>query len=204
MAVPMPIRLLIVDDETEILFSLQGLLRREFTLLTAASGMEALEILREQPVDIIMSDQRMPLMTGTELLKQVRRQWPQVARILFTGYADSKAVIEAINTSGLFRYITKPWDPDDLIDVLQAAATFVREQRSKRELIAELQTYLEAAATWTTSSPEAAQKLPPEWAAHARRAEELSRRLQEMRALLEGEVSLPEESRSLGWEPAHA
>lgn len=114
--------LLIVDDEPDVLFSLKALLRHEFVLHTAESGEEALKILSQHPVHVIMTDQRMPGMTGVELLEQARRLYPTAIRIVFTGYADIKAVVEAINSAGLYRYITKPWDPDDLIDTLHAAA----------------------------------------------------------------------------------
>ncbi|MCA9139737.1 MAG: response regulator [Planctomycetales bacterium] len=112
---------LLVDDEPEILFSLKGLLRREFNLFTAESGAEALEVLRNHPIHVVMSDQRMPEMTGVELMSRIKVDQPDAIRMIFTGYADIKAVVEAINTGGLFRYITKPWDPDELLDVLREA-----------------------------------------------------------------------------------
>src|SRR5215210_7690658 len=89
--------ILLVDDEPEILFSLRGLLRREFDLHTADSGAQALEILREHPVHVIMTDQRMPEMTGVELLRRAQGACPQALRMIFTGYADIKAVIDAVN-----------------------------------------------------------------------------------------------------------
>src|SRR5579863_464614 len=100
---------LLVDDEPDILFSLRGLLRREFELHTAASGREALDILAEHPMHVVMTDQRMPEMTGVELLARVKQQFPDTIRIVFTGYADIKAVVDGINQSGLYRYVTKPW-----------------------------------------------------------------------------------------------
>ncbi|GAB5441237.1 MAG: hypothetical protein Fues2KO_15860 [Fuerstiella sp.] len=124
---------LIVDDEPDVLFSLKGLLRREFTLHTAESGEEALQILKEHPVHVIMTDQRMPGMSGVELMQQVRESFPEAIRIVFTGYADIKAVVKAINSGGLFRYITKPWDPDELIETLkEAAQRFERDVAQRR------------------------------------------------------------------------
>jgi DNA-binding NtrC family response regulator len=114
--------ILLVDDEPEILFSLKGLLRREFELHTAESGQEALDILQKHPIHVVMTDQRMPEMTGVQLMQQVANRHPEAIRIVFTGYADIKAVIDAINSGGLYRYITKPWDPDELIVVLHEAA----------------------------------------------------------------------------------
>ncbi len=113
--------ILLVDDEPEILFSLRGLLRREFDLHTAESGAEALEILRRQPIHVVMSDQRMPEMTGVELLHRAREIRPDATRLLFTGYSDLSAVIDAINQGNVFRYIAKPWDPDDLLAALRRA-----------------------------------------------------------------------------------
>ena len=80
--------ILLVDDEPEILFSLQGLLRREFELYTAESGAQALEILQQHPIHVIMSDQRMPEMTGVQLMHRVKDAHPDAIRIVFTGYAD--------------------------------------------------------------------------------------------------------------------
>jgi len=114
--------ILIVDDEPDVLFSLKGLLRHDFELHTAESGEEALKILSEHPVHVIMTDQRMPGMTGVELMNHAKAQFPAAVRIVFTGYADIKAVVHAINSGGLYRYITKPWDPDDLIETLHLAA----------------------------------------------------------------------------------
>ncbi len=135
--------LLLVDDESEILFSLQGLLRREFTLHTAESGPEALEILRQHPVHVIMTDQRMPQMTGVELMGRVKTAYPDAIRIIFTGYADIKAVVDAINNGGLYRYITKPWDPDELVELLHESAAEYDAMVQRRQLLADLRTHVE-------------------------------------------------------------
>jgi DNA-binding NtrC family response regulator len=134
--------LLIVDDEPEILQSLLGLLRREFQLFTATSAEEALVILQDNPVQVIMTDQRMPGMTGVELMQQVREKYPDSIRIVFTGYADIKAVVEAINSGGLYRYITKPWDPDELIDLLRKAAGEYDQFVDQRYLATETREYI--------------------------------------------------------------
>lgn len=141
--------ILIVDDEPEILFSLVNLLRRDFEVHTAESGSEALEILRRQPIHVVMTDQRMPQMSGVELLKQACSVSPQAIRIVFTGYADIKAVVSAINEGSVFRYLTKPWDPDELRELLLEAAaqydTIVEQQRLLGELPALLRSILEIA-----------------------------------------------------------
>ena len=135
--------LLLVDDEPEILFSLKGLLRREFELHTAENGVEALEILRQHPIQVIMTDQRMPEMTGVELMGHVKTDYPDAIRIIFTGYADIKAVVNAINNGDLFRYITKPWDPDELLHLLREAASEYDALVQGRQLLADLHEHLE-------------------------------------------------------------
>jgi response regulator RpfG family c-di-GMP phosphodiesterase len=135
---------LLVDDEPDILFSLTGLLRREFELFTAESGRAALKILEERPIDVVMTDQRMPEMTGVEMLSQVRARYPDTIRIVFTGYADIKAVVDGINTGGLYRYVTKPWDPDDLITLLHDAAGHHDRLFEQRQLLRDIRNHFAA------------------------------------------------------------
>ena len=134
--------ILLVDDESEILFSLRGLLRQEFELHTAASGAEALDILRLHPIHVIMTDQRMPQMTGVELLRRAREDFPEAVRIVFTGYADIKAVIDAINEGQIFRYLTKPWDPDELCQALHEACASFDRAAERRRLLLDLREHL--------------------------------------------------------------
>lgn len=134
--------ILLVDDEPEILYSLQGLLRREFELFTAQSGAEALEILKQQSIHVIMTDQRMPEMTGVELLRRAQGEWPQAIRIVFTGYADIKAVVDAVNQGRIYRYLIKPWDPEELIGVLYEACTAYDRAAERERLLVDLQDYL--------------------------------------------------------------
>jgi response regulator RpfG family c-di-GMP phosphodiesterase len=172
---------LLVDDEPEILYSLKGLLRREFNLFTAESGKQALEILGEHPIDVIMTDQRMPEMTGIELMGKVKATYPDAIRIVFTGYADIRAVIDAINNGGLFRYITKPWDPDDLIEVLQQAVQAHNSLVAEKEVLFEslrlIRDFQEMAQRHSLG--EAAQS-PNPWPAIAARAESLLPKLNEL------------------------
>jgi DNA-binding NtrC family response regulator len=134
--------ILLVDDEPEMLYSLTGLLRREFELYTAESGRAALEILQQHAIHVVMTDQRMPEMTGMQLLRRVQDVYPDAIRIVFTGYADIKAVIDGINRVGLYRYITKPWDPDELIEVLHQAAARYDELVERTRLLADLRDYV--------------------------------------------------------------
>jgi DNA-binding NtrC family response regulator len=134
--------ILVVDDEEEILFSLRGLLRHEFDVHTAASGAAALEIMRRQVIHVILSDQRMPGMTGVELLQQARAECPEAVRIVFTGYADIKAVIDAINRGQIFRYLTKPWDPDELVAALRQAGEEYDRLTQRRFLLLDIRDHV--------------------------------------------------------------
>jgi len=127
--------ILVVDDEADVAESIRELLRLDYRVLVATRASQALSILQERPVDVIMTDQRMPEMTGVELLHHVRQTQPDTVRLLFTGYADVRAVIDAINHGNIYRYITKPWDPEDLQVV-------VRDAVERHDLIAERQRLL--------------------------------------------------------------
>src|SRR5205807_8702035 len=124
------------------LFSLRGLLRKDFELFTAESGAEALEILHRQPIHVLMTDQRMPQMTGVELLRRARGECPEAIRMIFTGYADIKAVIDAINQGQIYRYLTKPWDPDELVAVLHQACAYHDRIGARRRLLADARDFV--------------------------------------------------------------
>lgn len=117
-----PIRVMFVDDEERILRSLALQFRRDYEVLVESDPRRALERLRSEPVQIVVSDQRMPHMSGAELLAQASEIQPQALRILLTGYSDLDAAIEALNSGGIFRYLTKPWDPQELANTLRQAA----------------------------------------------------------------------------------
>ena len=107
-------RILFVDDEEQNLITFKATFRRDYEIYTAKSGKEGLEILAKQMIDLVITDQRMPQMTGVEFLERIDADYPHVIRMLLTGYSDIDAVIEAINTGRIFRYITKPWDEREL------------------------------------------------------------------------------------------
>lgn len=103
--------LLLVDDEQNIVSSLRRLLRRDgYTILTAASGREGLEVLASNPVDVILSDQRMPGMTGVEFLRKAKDMHPESVRLVLSGYTDLQSVTDAINEGAIYKFLTKPWD----------------------------------------------------------------------------------------------
>ena len=130
--------ILVVDDEPDVVQSVQGLLRHEFRVLGATRAREGLAIMQREQVHVVMSDQRMPEMTGIEFLSRVKGEHADTTRLLFTGYADIRTVIDAVNQGNVFRYITKPWDPDELQTILRQAARYDLLVERKR-LLAELQ-----------------------------------------------------------------
>ncbi|OGT01082.1 MAG: hypothetical protein A3F73_01780 [Gallionellales bacterium RIFCSPLOWO2_12_FULL_59_22] len=128
-----PATLLFIDDEANILSALKRLFRPlGYTTLTAENGAEALALLEKENVDLVICDMRMPVMNGAELLEQVRDRWPEVVRILLTGYADLNSTIAAINRGHIYRYISKPWDDNSIIMT-------VRDALERKHLLAEKQ-----------------------------------------------------------------
>ena len=116
-------KMLVVDDEPDNLDLLYRTFRRDFTVLKADSGIQALELLATQgEVAVIISDQRMPEMKGTEFLSKTLPQFPDTVRIILTGFTDIEDLVEAINSGQVYKYITKPWDPGELKAVVQRAA----------------------------------------------------------------------------------
>ena len=137
----MPARhtILVVDDEADVVKSVKDLLRLDYRVLGVTRAAEAMELLCNEEIHIIMTDQRMPEMTGVELLSTVRGEHPDAIRLLFTGYADIRAVIEAINQGNVYRYITKPWDPDELQSVIREACQHYDLLVERKRLLRELQ-----------------------------------------------------------------
>lgn len=118
--------LLCVDDEPGILRSLKWLLQKEFDVSTATSGHEALALVRRNDFDVIISDQRMPGMTGVEFLREASRIAPRPMRILLTGYSDLDSVTRSANESEIFRFVNKPWHIDELPRLVAEAAEIAR------------------------------------------------------------------------------
>lgn len=127
-------KVLVVDDEETYLRTLRRILRKDFDVLTAMSGSEGIEVLQQnRDVALILSDQRMPVMTGAAFLGEAIKLSPDSIRFLITGYADLDAVVEAINTGHIYRYITKPWNPDELlIDVKRAVEHYLTTRENLR------------------------------------------------------------------------
>ncbi|MBP5949812.1 HD domain-containing phosphohydrolase [Pseudomonas sp. P42] len=128
-------KVLLVDDEESILNSLRRLLRSQpYDVLLATSGAQALEILTQQPVDLVISDARMPNMDGATLLAHVHELYPATTRIVLTGYADPAAIIKAINEGRINRYISKPWNDDEMLVTLRQALEHQHSERERQRL----------------------------------------------------------------------
>lgn len=127
--------LLCVDDEPNILSALKRSLRTEnWRVLTAGGGAEALELLARENIDLVISDMRMPVMDGAQLLEQVSQRWPACIRILLTGHADMNATVAAINRGRIFRYLNKPWDDDELRAVVRQGLDLLALERERQRL----------------------------------------------------------------------
>ena len=126
------INILYVDDEIHNLNAFKAAFRRVFNIFTAESASEALQILKAETIHIVVSDQRMPVMTGVEFLQSIIPEYPDPIRILLTGYADISAVIDAINKGQVYLYITKPWEEEELkLNLEKAFEIFVLRRENK-------------------------------------------------------------------------
>jgi len=128
------ITILYVDDEENNLFSFKATFRIKYKVLTAISGSEALEILEKNQVHIIITDQRMPEMTGIEFLEKVLEKFPDPMRVLLTGYADMNAVIDAVNKGKIFHYLAKPWNEEELDLTINRAYEKYLERAELKEM----------------------------------------------------------------------
>lgn len=160
-------RMLVVDDEPDNLDLLYRTFRRDFNVLKAESGQKALEILSsEGEVAVIISDQRMPEMKGTEFLSKTVPDFPDTVRIILTGFTDVEDLVDAINAGQVYRYITKPWDPDKLKHVVdQAAHTYeLLKQRgeaidlsqNQQRLVMQMSEIAQSTSEMATALPEIA------------------------------------------------
>jgi DNA-binding NtrC family response regulator len=130
----MSYKILIVDDEPANLRTLARLFREDYEVLTAASGDEALALLGQHDVALLITDQRMPGMTGIELLKKTVALRPRMVRIILTGYTDVDALVEAINCGQVYRYVAKPWNNEDLRLTVKRALEHFETLKQRQEL----------------------------------------------------------------------
>ncbi|MBD0362116.1 MAG: response regulator, partial [Coleofasciculus sp. C3-bin4] len=128
------LKLMVVDDEPDNLDLLYRTFRRDFRVFKADGAKNALKILdTEGEMAVIISDQRMPLMNGTEFLSKTVDRFPETIRILLTGYTDVEDLVEAINSGKVFKYITKPWNPENLKAIVQQAADTYRVLKKRTD-----------------------------------------------------------------------
>ena len=130
----MSYKILIVDDEPPNLRTLARLFREDYEVLTAASGDEAMALLGQHDVALLITDQRMPGMTGIELLKKTVALRPRMVRIILTGYTDVDALVEAINCGQVYRYVAKPWNNEDLRLTVKRALEHFETLKQRQEL----------------------------------------------------------------------
>jgi two-component system response regulator HupR/HoxA len=140
--------ILFVDDEEKVLKSLQrGLMDEPYNLLFATSGKEALKILESNEVNIIVTDMRMPEMSGLELLRIVKEKYPKIVRLVLSGYTQVTTLLTAINQGEIFKFITKPWRlEEEFKSVLQQAVDYYNLRNERDELLKELAKHQENTA----------------------------------------------------------
>lgn len=130
------LNLLIVDDEQSILKSLSESFRNSYTVYTANTGEKALRLFKDKDIHLILSDQRMPVMTGIELFAILKAINPLPVRILLTGYSDINVVIRGLNDRLMWKYVTKPWSTQDLKALVNQAAQFYLKKASQQNVAA--------------------------------------------------------------------
>jgi response regulator RpfG family c-di-GMP phosphodiesterase len=127
------INILYVDDELNNLMSFKATFRVKYNVFTATSGEEATKILDANDIQVIITDQRMPNMTGVQFLESIIEKHPFPVRILLTGYADINAVIDAVNKGKIYHYLSKPWNEEELDQTIQRAYEVYKEKMEERE-----------------------------------------------------------------------
>lgn len=127
------INILYVDDEMNNLVSFKATFRLKYNVYTAISGEEAIKLMEENPIHVIITDQRMPGMTGVEFLERILEKYPDPMRILLTGYADLNAVIDAVNKGKIFHYLSKPWNEEELDMTIQRAYDIYQKRQEEKE-----------------------------------------------------------------------
>ncbi|RYE25056.1 MAG: response regulator [Sphingobacteriales bacterium] len=132
------INILYIDDEENNLFSFKATFRIKYNVYTAISGEDAVKVLKTTPIDIIITDQRMPNMTGVQFLESILDEYPDPMRILLTGYADMNAVIDAVNKGKIFHYLSKPWNEAELDATITRAYGIYRLKKDEQDLTKKL------------------------------------------------------------------
>lgn len=132
--------ILYVDDESDNLTSFKANFRRDFNIFTAENALEGLELFRKEDIEVVLTDQKMPGMSGVEFLREVVKLKPEIPRIIITAYSDINVVIEGVNDTNIFKFIQKPWNVDYLRTSIFQAHELLFLRRENARLIEELKT----------------------------------------------------------------
>lgn len=132
------IKVLYVDDEINNLVAFKAAFRQYFDILTAGSAQEGMDILEKEEIHVVLTDQRMPGIKGVGFLEAIIEKYPDPVRMMLTGYSDIEAVIDAVNKTHIFRYITKPWNEEELIEAVKEGYRLYLRNRERKELISKL------------------------------------------------------------------
>lgn len=130
---------LYVDDEPDNLTAFSATFRRYYNIYTATSARQGIEIMRKTPIHVVITDQRMPEMTGVQFLEAIMPEYPQMVRMILTGFTDVEAIIKAINSGRVYHYITKPWDFNELKITIDSGLRYYELEIEKAQLIQKLQ-----------------------------------------------------------------
>lgn len=133
-----PVNLLYIDDEPHNLIAFKAAFRRDFNIYTAESAIEARKVIDTNDIHVILSDQKMPIVTGIEFFESIIHSHPEPIRILITGYTDINAVIDAINRGQVYKYLTKPWNENDIRIFVRTAYEVFMLRRQNAELTQKL------------------------------------------------------------------
>jgi response regulator RpfG family c-di-GMP phosphodiesterase len=175
--------ILVVDDEVSNVNALQRALRRGYNVLSATNGEDALAIMEQNDIALIIADHRMPGMTGVELLEKILQKYPNTIRIILTSYTDEGLLMEAINTVHAHGFLAKPWEPEEITSVVgKWIASFLRDQQEKDREIENLQRQLEEARKALT---EISQRHDTMMMQLTRRLQQSHREFQQSQRLLE-------------------
>jgi len=150
--------ILYVDDEPENLSGFKFIFRRDYKIYLAQSAQEGIDIINNNPIQLVITDQRMPKVTGIEFLERIAAEHPDITRIILTGFADVEAVIQAINKGRVYRYITKPWNKDDLKVTIDNALESYKLRKENRQLISDLREVNQTLEQYTQTLEEKVKK----------------------------------------------
>ena len=139
------IHVLYIDDEPHNLSAFQADFRRDFRVHTTTEPTDAVAMLREHPIEVLISDQKMPNISGVEFFELIMNDYPDPVRMLLTGHADLDAVIDAINKGQIYKYISKPWNEVQLADLIREAAHLHHQRRRERRAAGALATLIDSA-----------------------------------------------------------